>query len=768
MLDLIELGRGKTEDPLVMAWALRRFSTARDRRLMEEAWFGDSILRHWLETDDEDVLCGMFDALPNERFSAFESVIAERLRGWPLRIYERAASSLLRNSPAGLIPAFEEEIARRPADYGRLEIIASCLDDLPMPSRLELLQSLADLLPEIGNEVIGRDILNRLLRPAFNLGPDVLSRILESAPLLRPSEGPWGTIAYFCKALLGGVHLFFDARDLTEETESAGFSERRPFFEAAAPLEECDRLLSGPISQAAALELLERHRPQVSEHLRRFLPELTSRHGATELDAACLMVAAVLDAYELREIDSGSLDLGETLRLMTLEAGFGHQFAALAERLRDFDPDEVAAGARATMEALGAAPPTARLVRAVGALELVELVPDLIEWADQKADDSVIDEAERTLAFMGEPAALAVAEKWDGFDFMQKSMGLRVLESVGGQCALDFALERHEGMFSDRQGRQDWCALVETAPDDRAVDLLARHVHRKQPEIDRSYCTLCVLTGREPENFQEVRQRVLERRRQATWTMSEPPGHLELELRCGECGEINTYPVRDVVISTVEDPGPQSFVREEFPCASCGEFPDFKLTRSGIIALTASIFGYGDESDAPLSQLNVNYRGKERSVAGVVEELGAALEREPRSVVDLLRMGRVQRLLGRPARALRFYAKAMEVAPDSMEASLGVAQIAAGRGEARKALDLLSRLQENEANWRFLRVDEVSPRVLQREFSSLRGRLRAALGEPSRAEDRRSGRNRRRTGRNEPCPCGSGKKYKKCCMRAER
>lgn len=26
----------------------------------------------------------------------------------------------------------------------------------------------------------------------------------------------------------------------------------------------------------------------------------------------------------------------------------------------------------------------------------------------------------------------------------------------------------------------------------------------------------------------------------------------------------------------------------------------------------------------------------------------------------------------------------------------------------------------------------------------------------------------RNTGRNEPCPCGSGKKYKKCCLRKER
>ena len=26
---------------------------------------------------------------------------------------------------------------------------------------------------------------------------------------------------------------------------------------------------------------------------------------------------------------------------------------------------------------------------------------------------------------------------------------------------------------------------------------------------------------------------------------------------------------------------------------------------------------------------------------------------------------------------------------------------------------------------------------------------------------------RRRAGRNEPCPCGSGKKYKNCCMKKD-
>ena len=142
-----------------------------------------------------------------------------------------------------------------------------------------------------------------------------------------------------------------------------------------------------------------------------------------------------------------------------------------------------------------------------------------------------------------------------------------------------------EAWFGDREGGQDWCALVEAVG--RAINLLARHIHRKQPEIDGSYCTLCVLTGREPANLLEVRQRVPEgRRRRNALAMGEFPGHVAAELACGECGD--TCEVLDIVVSVADDSGPFAFVREEFPCASCGKWPDFKIEPSSEFALMAA------------------------------------------------------------------------------------------------------------------------------------------------------------------------------------
>jgi len=60
------------------------------------------------------------------------------------------------------------------------------------------------------------------------------------------------------------------------------------------------------------------------------------------------------------------------------------------------------------------------------------------------------------------------------------------------------------------------------------------------------------------------------------------------------------------------------------------------------------------------------------------------------------------------------------------------------------------------------RVDQIlAPEMVKRkEWSDLFGRADGKPGARPQAA--------RKVGRNEPCPCGSGKKYKKCCLGKER
>jgi uncharacterized protein YecA (UPF0149 family) len=64
------------------------------------------------------------------------------------------------------------------------------------------------------------------------------------------------------------------------------------------------------------------------------------------------------------------------------------------------------------------------------------------------------------------------------------------------------------------------------------------------------------------------------------------------------------------------------------------------------------------------------------------------------------------------------------------------------------------------------------PGVMERRhpelFAMLSRVFRQSLGERAAALARERRRGRPSFGRNSPCPCGSGVKYKKCCLRRAR
>ena len=87
--------------------------------------------------------------------------------------------------------------------------------------------------------------------------------------------------------------------------------------------------------------------------------------------------------------------------------------------------------------------------------------------------------------------------------------------------------------------------------------------------------------------------------------------------------------------------------------------------------------------------------------------------------------------------------------------------------------DLLARIREQTLAYLF-RVQVVQEEVVQRmeeERRYRRMRLRYSRGEEKEGVEEERPRQkpirRRKIGRNDPCPCGSGKKYKKCCGRKE-
>jgi hypothetical protein len=125
----------------------------------------------------------------------------------------------------------------------------------------------------------------------------------------------------------------------------------------------------------------------------------------------------------------------------------------------------------------------------------------------------------------------------------------------------------------------------------------------------------------------------------------------------------------------------------------------------------------------------------------------------------------LHQVLSRPNRGLEYAERALALEPNGVEAVLQKAEAMAMQGKEAAAFQLLDQAVESKAHWRFFLTDVANPGRLTAQFAHLYNELLRSLGRTDRASlhDTFPGVSKK-LGRNDPCPCGSGKKYKKCCL----
>ncbi len=109
---------------------------------------------------------------------------------------------------------------------------------------------------------------------------------------------------------------------------------------------------------------------------------------------------------------------------------------------------------------------------------------------------------------------------------------------------------------------------------------------------------------------------------------------------------------------------------------------------------------------------------------------------------------------------LAAFRQAVKMAPRAIDAKLTLARLLASRQANEEAFKLLTDALSRSAEWQFLAP---YPNFSQ-EFADLYNYLRRRLGKNDLpALHPASLTPSKKVGRNDPCPCGSGKKFKKCC-----
>ena len=211
-------------------------------------------------------------------------------------------------------------------------------------------------------------------------------------------------------------------------------------------------------------------------------------------------------------------------------------------------------------------------------------------------------------------------------------------------------------------------------------------------------------------------------------------------------------------------------VADEFPCVSCGEYVEFEFTPKANMGLMVRLMGSqavasAEDEDEPAQSrvgiMNMPLEGRTVPVALALRRLRERLAAHPGDLSARALLGMTLAAINRSQAAIEHLRAVLDAQPKALDVALFLARELDANGETLEAFDRLRHAVKAPGDWVRLSRTVASTQEFVRFYNALRQELRridlpalhpAALEPPA------------KVGRNDPCPCGSGKKYKKCCM----
>jgi tetratricopeptide (TPR) repeat protein len=274
---------------------------------------------------------------------------------------------------------------------------------------------------------------------------------------------------------------------------------------------------------------------------------------------------------------------------------------------------------------------------------------------------------------------------------------------------------------------------------------------------------------------------------------------LRLRLRCTACGYTREHVIETIYCDLAtqerrqrgkETPYDEWVIPQRITCQKCGAVDEYELSSLAYITLTAELVkklaarkaglpGGGAEEGA-LRFIRFGLAdGREMHPYEARALYRQRVEAEPDRADTQVRYANILRFLGDRAGAIEHYQAALRLEPANLEAYLNLGWLARATGdraEARRMFESvvaqapsssLPRKTREEyveaADEELDELDEPFERSGTRWLLTRRPHDQGPVGRrPGSAAPRGPARAGQKIGRNEPCPCGSGQKYKRC------
>lgn len=794
--DLIKLSGHKK--PEVRRWACERMRT-----LYGEA--GIEILERLLRDKDKDVLLEAFEYLGNYLNPRFKDTL--------LKIYEtktgviagRSALLLGKLKDERFISAYKRKIHEKMVEFDEMIWSVNGLGEL---ATLQARNILREMLSEVEREV-DPFFIHTLIYALIKAKEDI-SSILEYYARHYKTYGM--EILYPLTSVCGS---WYSLKELQEEGTRKTFEKGLPraVSESLSYLKEKGL---APLGEALHKAFKEEDYRKVVEIAWDYVKRIVDENGYQEIEILlvrndappvvnCQALKAFKDFLIAGPRDSLRVIAIVTLVILSRFAEFRSLLGLKIEHLNDDELFEILFEDRGSLEiderlterlltichhekifsySIGqlknhpSSFGTERAIGLLGRLEDERAIPDLLDFFKRKGNDYALGQCIKALSRIGNPLIDYLEKNFDQLDQGQQSGILFSLEDIPGERTADLLLRYWDKLWS--MDKETFLYALEKVASKRFIEPLRKELKEGEALEEEIFYLLCHIHGVDDIWLPQIEKEMMERKKEIEKRLDvmergDLSGLLnktvEVELKCRQCGKSYYYEVENIYV-TGEKEEPR--IGDKIICKNCRAINQYEMTPKGRLAIISQLLlmtGLLEEGKFKPEEIPIKFAeaglmdGQRMSFDDVLKYYEKEVQKAPDDPALRVGYGNVLLRRGMEGEAIFQYQEALKLDPLAVEAYASLGQYEADKGNTSEAYEYFKKAADRVRTGHYYRTKEID-QLKEAIFLNLEhyeGILGKGEEQPPASFSQKLIK-REKVGRNDPCPCGSGKKYKKCCL----
>jgi len=422
---------------------------------------------------------------------------------------------------------------------------------------------------------------------------------------------------------------------------------------------------------------------------------------------------------------------------------------------------------------------TERAISLIGRLKDQRAIPYLLDFLKEKWDEDALDESIQALVQIGSPSVNYLEKNFDRLNRGQISEVLFALKDIPEEKAVDLLLRHWDKLWSI--SKEPFLYALEGIASKKFIGPLRKELKEGEEMEEEIFYLLCHIHGVDDLLLPKIEKDTMIKEKETERSLNALEGDdlrpligrtVRVELKCRQCGKSYHYEVENIYMISGEKGKPR--ISDKIVCKNCRAVNQYEITAKGDLAITSQMIlmtaltekGKIRPEESPIKFGKSGLMdGRRMSFDDVLKYYKEEIKKSPNDPALRIGYGNVLMKTGREGEAILHYQEALRLDPLAVEAYCCLGEYEGDKGNPSRAYEYFKKASDHIHTGHYYRIkepDQLKEAIIfnLEHFEEVLGKEREEIPGPASQEIIKKDK----AGRNDPCPCGSGKKYKRCCL----